>query len=138
MKKSWDEIQPGEEIGRLVKGPIDKMQLVKYAGASGDYNLIHTDEETARQAGLPGVIAHGMLGMGFLAQLAAEIVGKHGFVRHIRVRFKDMVFPGDIVTCRAIAKEKDEDQKTVSLEITAETGEGKIVTQGSAVISYTK
>ena len=58
----------GDALPELVKEPVSRTQLVKYAGASGDYNPIHYDDEAARAGGLEGVIAHGMLSMGFLGQ----------------------------------------------------------------------
>src|ERR1700694_5319275 len=66
--RSDQELDRGSVLPDLRKAPITKMQLVKYAGASGDYNLIHTDDETARTVGLEGVIAHGMLSMAFLGE----------------------------------------------------------------------
>jgi len=62
------DLSIGSPLPDLRKDPITKVQLVKYAGASGDYNLIHTDDETARGVGLDGVIAHGMLDFGLLAR----------------------------------------------------------------------
>ncbi len=53
----------------LVKEPVERIQLVKYAGASGDFNRIHYDEPFAKAGGFPSVIAHGMLSMGFFGQL---------------------------------------------------------------------
>src|ERR1700745_516637 len=88
------ELPVGSARPELRKDPITKAQLVKYAGASGDYNLIHTDDETARRVGLPGVIAHGMLSMGFLGQYAAALAGDHAYVQSLQVRFAGMVRPG--------------------------------------------
>src|SRR5437879_7715471 len=89
----------------LRKPPITKLQLVKYAGASGDYNLIHTDDETARSVGLEGVIAHGMLSMAFLGEYLCWLAGPES-VRRLSVRFNEMVRPGDILTCRGRVKER--------------------------------
>lgn len=133
----WNELQLNQEI-ELVKPPIEKLQLVKYAGASGDFNMIHTDDETARKSGLPGVIAHGMISMGFLGQLAAQIAGSEGFVSRLHVRFAGMVLPGDTVTCRAKVTAKDEEKKTVELAISAEKEPGKFSTIGSATIKFLK
>jgi acyl dehydratase len=68
VTRSDQELDRGTALPDLRKPPITKLQLVKYAGASGDYNLIHTDDETARTVGLDGVIAHGMLSMAFLGE----------------------------------------------------------------------
>ncbi len=133
---AWADITVGAELEPLVKLPITKTQLVMYAGASGDFNLIHTDVETARAAGLPGTIAHGMLSMGFLGQYAGGLVGDQGFVQRLKVRFSNMVFPGDVLTCRATVTAKDEQSRTVRLAVSAEREHGKPVTAGEAVLVF--
>jgi acyl dehydratase len=135
---TWSDIAVGVELEPLVKPPITKTQLVMYAGASGDFNLIHTDVETARDAGLPGTIAHGMLSMGFLGQYAAGLVGDQGFVQRLKVRFSSMVFPGDVLTCRATVTAKDEQSHTVRLAISVEREPGKSVTAGEAVLVFSR
>ncbi|SDH24905.1 Acyl dehydratase [Alteribacillus persepolensis] len=135
MSMTWQELKPEQEL-TLVKPPIEKLQLVKYAGASKDFNMIHQDEETAKKVGLPGIIAHGMLSMGFLGQLAQDAAGTNGFVSRLNVQFRGMVFPGDTVTCKAVVTEKNADTKTVDLDIWAETDAGKPVTKGQASITF--
>jgi acyl dehydratase len=130
----WSTIAVGQELPPLVKPPITKKQLVMYAGASGDFNLIHTDVETAREVGLPGIIAHGMLSMGFLAHYAGELVGDQGFVQQLKVRFSGMVFPGDVLTCRAKVTAKDEQARTITLKLSAEREASKPLTSGEAVL----
>jgi acyl dehydratase len=76
-------------------------QIAAYAEASGDHNPIHLDDEFARSAGLPGVIAHGMLQMGIAATVAAEAAGGADRLRRIVCRFAGMVVPGDSVTFSA-------------------------------------
>jgi VCBS repeat-containing protein len=132
----WDNIQVGQELPPLVKPAITKTQLVMYAGASGDFNLIHTDVETAKAVGLPGTIAHGMLSMGFLGQYAGELIGTQGFVQRLTVRFSGMVFPGDILTCRATVLSRDDTAHTVTLAIAAERDPGKPLTAGEAVLAW--
>lgn len=117
--------------------PIEKVQLVKYAGASGDFNLIHTDEETAKKVGLPGVIVHGMINMGVLGDFVSQVVGNQGFVQRLQVRFSGMVRAGESLLCSATVSGKDEEKKTVDFELTAETEPGKVVTVGNATIQYT-
>ena len=130
---------PGEAVPPLVKDPITKVQLVKYAGASGDSNLIHTDLETARAAGLPGIIAHGMLSMGFLGQFLVGLVGPEG-VRRLRVRFNAVVRPGDVLTCRGTVtsvRETGPGHRMVELEVWVENQEGERVTVGEAEVIST-
>jgi acyl dehydratase len=78
-----------------------KDQIAAYAEASGDINLIHLDDDFARKAGLPGLIAHGMLQMGIMATVAAEAAGGGERLRRMSCRFAGMVVPGDTVTFTA-------------------------------------
>lgn len=132
----WIRAEVGQEFKPLVKSAIEKVQLVKYAGASGDFNLIHTDVETAKSVGLPGTIAHGMLSMGFLGQLCGQLAGTNGFVNRLMVRFAGMVFPEDILTCRAKVTNKDEEERTLDLEIYVEREPGKALTTGEATPKF--
>jgi acyl dehydratase len=81
-----------------VRHTFTRDEIAAYAEASGDLNRIHLDDEFARSVGLPGVIAHGMLQMGLLANLAvAAAGGDPARVRQVGVRFAGMVLPGDEV-----------------------------------------
>jgi len=124
-------MKAGEELQPLRKPAVSKVQLVKYAGASGDYNLIHTDDEIARQVGLDGVIAHGMLSMGFLGQYAASLAGPQ-YVRRVKVRFAAMVRPGDELTCRGVVREVSDGRAVI--DIWAENEAGEKVTTGEAEV----
>ena len=114
------------------------MQLVKYAGASGDFNLIHTDDETARTVGLEGVIAHGMLSMAFLGEYLCWLAGPES-VRRLSVRFNEMVRPGDTLTCRARVKEQTtrDAGRRLHLEVWAENQRAERVTVGEAEVDIT-
>lgn len=104
----------GQHLGPLEKPPVTKTQLVKYSGASGDFNPIHTVEEFAQQAGLGGVIAHGMLTMAFVGQMISDIVGVDGDLRTFGIRFNGMVRPGDVITCEGeVTDVRDEDGRQV-------------------------
>ena len=78
-----------QHLTPLVKPPITQEQLRRYSEASGDFNPIHLDEQAARQVGLDGVIAHGMLSMAFIGQFVnqqiADIPGAR--IEHLKVRF---------------------------------------------------
>ena len=78
-----------------------KEQIAAYAEASGDHNPIHLDDDFARTVGLPGVIAHGMLQMGFMATVAAQAAGGPDRLRRLYCRFAGMVVPGDTVNFTA-------------------------------------
>jgi acyl dehydratase len=126
----------GEDLPPLVKSPVSKVQLLRYAGASGDYNLIHTDVETARSVGLGDVIAHGMLSMGFLGQYLAGLAGADQ-VRRLAVRFGSPVRLGDVLTCRSIVKDvtrSGDGRLVLVLDVWAENQKGEKVTTGQAEV----
>src|SRR5215813_5850251 len=85
---------PGAELPPLVKGPVDRDMLKAYAAASGDPNPMHTDDEFARNAGYPGVFAHGMLSMGWLGEFLVR-AGGVGSIRRFRARFAKLTWPGE-------------------------------------------
>src|SRR6202022_2619206 len=122
----------------LQKAPITKVQLVKYAGASGDYNLIHTDDETARTVGLEGVIAHGMLSMAFLGEYLCWLAGPES-IRRLSVRFNGMGGPGDSLTCRGRVKDQTtgNGRRQLLLEVWAENQRAERVTVGEAEVQIT-
>lgn len=129
------DLENGSVLPDLRKPPITKMQLVKYAGASGDYNLIHTDDETARTVGLEGVIAHGMLSMAFLGEYCCWLAGPES-VRRLAVRFREMVRPGDTLTCRGRVKDRTTRGAGVRLhlQVWAENQRAERVTVGEAEV----
>ena len=130
-----EDVKVGDELPPLVKGPVQQIQLTRYAGASGDFNPIHQDEEFARAAGMGGVFAHGMLSMGFVAQAVTDWAGA-GRVRKVGVRFAALVRLKDTVTCRGrvLSKSKD-DVHLVELEIWAENQRGEKVVTGKATVA---
>ena len=116
----------GDELPPLVNPPIERIQLTRNAGASGDFNPIHVDEEFARAAGMGGVFAHGMLSMGFVAQALTDWAGA-GTVRKVGVRFAALVRPGDVVTCKGkvLATSSKDDGHLVELDVWAENQKGE-------------
>jgi acyl dehydratase len=130
-----EDVTAGDELPSLVKGPIRQIQLTRYAGASGDFNPIHQDEEFAREAGMGGVFAHGMLSMGFVAQALTDWAGA-GTVRKLGVRFAALVRLKDVVTCRGrvLAKTSKDDIHDIELEVWAENQKGETVVTGRAVV----
>ena len=132
------DLESGSVLPDLRKPPITKVQLVKYAGASGDYNLIHTDDETARSVGLEGVIAHGMLSMAFLGEYCCWLAGPES-VRRLSVRFVEMVRPGDTLTCRGLVKGRETSGAVtrLQLEVWAENQRAERVTIGEAEVQLT-
>jgi len=78
-------------------GPLTRSHIVRYAGAGGDFNPIHHDEEFARSAGMPGVFGMGLLHGGLLGQRLAAWVGL-AHIRAYRIRFTGQVWPGDVLS----------------------------------------
>ena len=130
-----ENVSVGDDLPPLVKGPIKQIQLTRYAGASGDFNPIHQDDEFAREAGMGGVFAHGMLSMGFVAQALTDWAGA-GSVRKLGVRFAGLVRLNDTVTCRGrvLAKTSKDDTHDVEVEVWAENQNGEKVVTGRAVV----
>ncbi|HEV8584939.1 MAG TPA: MaoC/PaaZ C-terminal domain-containing protein [Methylomirabilota bacterium] len=131
-----DDVNVGDELPPLVKGPIQQIQLTRYAGASGDFNPIHQDEEFAKAAGMGGIFAHGMLSMGFVAQAVTDWAGA-GTVRKVGVRFAGLVRLKDTVTCRGrvVGKSSKDDVHLVELEISADNQKGEKVVSGRATVA---
>ena len=86
----------GHELEERTLPPVDRMRLIKYAGASGDFNPIHLVDEAAEEPGLPGIIAHGMLTVAKMGLLFSPYL-EHGYVKGFRSRFSRMVFLGDVL-----------------------------------------
>ncbi|MEU3782263.1 MaoC/PaaZ C-terminal domain-containing protein [Streptomyces sp900129855] len=102
MSVSVADIKVGESRERVVVGDLKRTRIVQYAGASGDFNPLHTDERFAVEAaGYPGVFAHGMLTMGMTGRVLTDWVGAEALLRY-GVRFKAQVWPGDTLTATAI------------------------------------
>lgn len=93
----YEDLVNMENLPPLKKPPIDRTQLVRYAGASGDFNPLHFADEVGQKAGTGGVIAHGMLIMGFAGQAVTQWVPNHCLIR-LAVRFVDMTRLGDEIT----------------------------------------
>jgi len=132
----FDDVKVGDELPPLVKGPIQQIQLTRYAGASGDFNPIHQDDEFAKAAGMGGVFAHGMLSMGFVGQVVTDWAGA-GQVRKLGVRFAGLVRLKDTVTCRGrvLAKSSKDDVNLVDLAVWAENQKGDKVVTGTATVA---
>ncbi|SFA54283.1 Acyl dehydratase [Parageobacillus thermantarcticus] len=126
------ELQVGDSLKEVQLSPVSRLDLIKYAGASGDYNPIHTIDEEAKKAGLPGIIAHGMWTMGNLAKLFTPYY-EEGFIQDYFVRFKSMVFLNDVITLKATVKEKKE--KKLYFDVFAVNQNGKEVVKGEVVFS---
>lgn len=115
------QLNVGEAIKEIKLDPVSRIDLIKYAGASGDFNPIHTIDEEANKAGLPGIIAHGMWTMGNLAKLFTPYF-EEGFVEDYSIRFKGMVFLNDVITLKATLKEANDKKLRFSVQAVNQNG----------------
>ncbi|MGI8315452.1 MaoC/PaaZ C-terminal domain-containing protein [Halobacillus mangrovi] len=118
-------LQKGDSLEPVTLEPVSRIDLIKYAGASGDYNPIHTIDEEAEKAGLPGIIAHGMWTMGNLAKLFT-LYYEEGFIQDYSIRFKGMVFLGDVLTLHAVLVEEDEHEMAFDVQAVNQNDEAVI------------
>jgi 3-hydroxybutyryl-CoA dehydratase len=121
----------------LVYGPLTRTDLVRYAGASGDFNPLHHDHEFASNAGLPDVMAHGMLSAGLLASALTKWFGA-GSVRRYSIRFRSPVWPGDVLTAHCRSAEMladDSGGRFADLVLELARGESDIVLAGTARVT---
>ncbi len=120
-------------------GPLTRQMFVRYAGASGDLNPMHYDDEFARSAGHPSVFAQGMFSAALLAGFATDWLGA-GSVRRFGVRFREQVWPGDVLTCSGsvTALTTGPDGDRVSLELTATRQTGGVAIAGTAEFLITQ
>jgi acyl dehydratase len=115
----FEDVMVGDELPTR-SNRIDRAQLVMYAGASGDFNPLHWNEEFARSVGFPSVIAHGMFNMGLVARVVGDWTGDVGTLRRLRVQFRKEVRPGELLVAKGRVTEKDETDRTVRVELWAE------------------
>ena len=129
-----EEIKIGDTYQEEVCKNLSRTQIVMYAGASGDYNPLHTDEIYTKEiAGYPSVFAHGMLSMGMTGKMLTNFVGD-GNLTYYGVRFTAQVFPGATLTAKAtIADIREENgTKIADLEISTLDQDGVEVIKGKA------
>jgi acyl dehydratase len=117
----------GYELEERTLPPVDRMRLIKYAGASGDFNPIHLLDEAAEAAGLPGIIAHGMLTVATMGLLFSPYL-EYGYVKGFRSRFSGMVFLGDVLRVggRVSGVEEMETGRLYVFEVYALRGEDTV------------
>ena len=133
----YADVQPGTEL-EPKSYQVTRLNLIQYAGASGDFNVIHWNERLAKSVGLPDVIAHGMFTMGEAGRYASEWVGDPGAVVEFGVRFSaPVVVPDDdkgaTIEVGGTVEEKLDGNKVV-LALVARSGDTKVLTRARAVV----
>ena len=132
----WDYVQEGAELPPVVKNPTTQ-QLVKYAGASGDYYQIHYDKDFAMNNDLENVILHGALKNAFLGHLVTKWMGPEGDLKRLACQYRGMDIPGTPVTAKGVVTRKYQEQgaNLVDCEIWLENKDGEKTTPGSATVA---
>ncbi|GAA3294461.1 MaoC family dehydratase [Arthrobacter citreus] len=140
MSIALSELATGQEIGSATL-EISRADLVRYAGASGDFNPIHWNERFAREVDLPGVIAHGMFTMGAAVQLVTDWIGDPGAVIDYQTRFTRPVVvedledaPGAAVDVTGVIGAVDADNSTARVDLTVKFNGQKVLVKAQAVV----
>ncbi|MCW2686168.1 MAG: MaoC domain protein dehydratase [Mycobacterium sp.] len=115
------EVSVGTRAEPRTFGPMTRPMFVRYAGASGDMNPMHYDDGLATSAGHPSVFAQGMLSAALLSTFATDWLGAEN-VRRFGVRFREQVWPDDVLTCSGEIVDRTDDRVTVELKATRQTG----------------
>jgi acyl dehydratase len=135
QKLFFDEVSEGDQAPEF-RHQLSRTDLVRYAGASGDFNPMHHDEVQAQDAGLPSVFGHGMFTMGLLGKAVTDYVGV-GNLRVYKVRFTKQTWPGETLATKITVKKKYEEhgehRVDLDCEVVNENGEAKV--NGVAVAS---
>jgi len=126
------DLRVGASHSAVIVDNLTRTQIVQYAGASGDYNPLHSDEIFATQvAGYPTIFAHGMLTMGMAGHMLTDYVGA-GRLITFGGRFKAQVWPGDRLTATATVQEVAVDKQVASLAVVVQSQDGREVFTGYA------
>ena len=130
MALKASQLKVGDTREEVVIENLSRTQLVMYAGASGDYNPLHSDEVfTTKVAGYPSVFAHGMLTMGMTGRLVTDLVGAEN-VTSFGGRFTSQVFPGDTLTGKLVVDSVD--GGVAQMTVTTSNQDGVVVFAGQA------
>jgi len=130
----FEDVQVGFTL-ELKKPPITRLQIAKFAGASGDFNPSHVDEDIARDiGGMGGVFAHGMIGMGFIGQMLSDWLWDRP-LRMFSAKAVTIVRPGDSLTCtgKVVRKWVEDEDNLVEFEVLASNQRGEPTHTGRAI-----
>jgi hypothetical protein len=143
MAVSTTTLEVGQQIGASTIG-ITRQDLVRYAGASGDFNPIHWNQAFAEGVGLPGVIAHGMFTMGAAVQLVTDWIGDPAAVIDYQTRFTKPVIvedttaqpgePGAVIEVTGVVGAIDTDASTARIDLTVTYAGQKVLVKAQAVV----
>lgn len=129
------DLSPGAALPSRTLPAQTRTDIVRYQGASGDFNPVHHDDDFARSGGLPGAFSVGMLQAGLLATYCTDLFGTSS-VRRFGVRFAAQVWPGDVLTCAGTVEHvhDDSDGRVAELGLTISRADGSVAVSGSATV----
>ncbi|GAA1970717.1 dihydroxy-acid dehydratase [Nocardioides panacihumi] len=134
MTEQTIAIAPGTTAPAREFGPLTRQMFVRYSGASGDLNPMHYDDTMARAAGNPSVFSQGMHQSALLATFATDWLGAEN-VRRFHVRFREQVWPDDVLTCSGeveTVKMNGDGSSLVTVSLTCSRQTGAVAISGSA------
>jgi acyl dehydratase len=135
-KLFFEDVTVGDEAP-ATSHKLTRTDLVKYAGASGDFNPMHHDEVAAQAAGMPSVFGHGMFSMGLLGSALTDYVGV-GNVTRYQVRFARQTWPDELLSSKIVVtgKREEDGRRLVDLSVTLSNGDGedKLVGEATAAL----
>ena len=132
-KLKYDEVQVGD-TAPAIEHELTRTDLVMYAGASGDFNPMHTDEVAAKAAGLPSVFGHGMFSAGLLATAITNYVGV-GNLASYRMRFTKQTWPGEVLaTIVSVIEKRPGNEIVLECVLVNQAGEAKLQAEAVAVL----
>lgn len=127
------DLEVGRRFEEVVVDDLSRTRVVMYAGASGDFQPLHSDEPYARASGFPGTFAHGMLTMGLAAKVLTHTFGADRLLRY-RARFLATVWPGDTLRAIATVRALDAAQRRAEFSIEVVDDAGACVMRGEASV----
>lgn len=135
-KLYFENVRVGDEIPAMAKAPVDRVQLARYAGATGDFHPLHVDEAYAKSLGMPSVYAPSPLGQGFLGQLITDWA-RGAQIKKFSTKFIRLIWPGDTLVCKGRVSDRhgENGKYAIELEVWAENQKGELVLKGSATLS---
>jgi acyl dehydratase len=134
-KLYFENTRVGDELPAVVRAPIERVQIARYAAATGDFNPAYVDELAARGLGMPSVIAPSSLAMGFLGQLVTDWT-RGAQVKRLAVKFARVLWPGDALVCRGRVSDRHGEggRYAIDLDVWAENQKGELVVRGTVTL----
>ena len=134
-KLYFENVRVGDEIPAMAKAPVDRVQLARYAGATGDFHPLHVDEAFAKSLGMPSVYAPSPLGQGFLGQLITDWA-RGAQIKKFSTKFIRLIWPGDTLVCKGRVSDRhgENGKYAIELEVWAENQKGELVLKGAATL----